>query len=266
MTSIWCCYCDKLTMYSTVGETDESIAEQFKKDYSEQFYILVRMHLSFLLDLNTSDAEYFSEKGKLKKLNIAHFGKKSKMKNIADKFPLTQTMINQVYQLIEFLKIEDNIKTEGIFRKTGSIERQQELKSLLNQGLKLELDNGIYSVHDCASVLKSFLAELPEPLLTEAHFPFYCQITESCGIATHSTQPNKLLEALQLLSLLLPLENKALFKDIVELLHFTASYESSNRMGLDSLAKIFTPHLLFPRKMAPESLLKESQSLFGIVR
>lgn len=109
--------------------------------------------------------------------------------------PLTQEGICQVYQLIEFLKKEQSmfknkvftklltyyisfvdIKSEGIFRRTGSLERQQELKNLLSQGITLQLEGGAYSVHDCASVLKSFLADLPEPLLTEAHFPAYCQI------------------------------------------------------------------------------------------
>lgn len=69
-----------------------------------------------------------------------------------------------------------DITVEGIFRRTGSLSRQQELRSFLNQGVTLNLDNGRYSVHDCASVLKGFLSELPEPLLTEAHYPAYCQI------------------------------------------------------------------------------------------
>lgn len=54
--------------------------------------------------------------------------------------------------------------------------RQQELKLLLTQGRMLNLEEGQYSVHDVASVLKSFLAELPEPVLTEAYYPAYCQI------------------------------------------------------------------------------------------
>lgn len=65
---------------------------------------------------------------------------------------------------------------EGIFRRTGSLERQQDLRNALSQGITLQLEGGLYSVHDCASVLKGFLAELPDPLLTEAHYPAYCQI------------------------------------------------------------------------------------------
>lgn len=158
-----------------------------------------------------------------------------------------------------------DLKNEGIFRRSGSFERQQDLKNLLNKGQALHLENSTFSVHDCASVLKSFLAELPEPLLTNAHFPVYCQIADSCGITKQPTQEVKLLEALQLLFLLLPNENKILLKDILGLLNLTASYEEFNKMSSDNLAKLFTPHLLCPRKLPPEVLLKDSQILFRIV-
>jgi len=55
---------------------------------------------------------------------------------------------------------------EGIFRKTGSVARQHELKANVNQQLPLNLQE--YTAHDVASVMKSILADLPEPLLTEA--------------------------------------------------------------------------------------------------
>lgn len=36
-------------------ESDENIADRFKRDYNEQFHILVRMHLSFVLDVNAEE-------------------------------------------------------------------------------------------------------------------------------------------------------------------------------------------------------------------
>lgn len=118
-----------------------------------------------------------------------------------DGAPLTHEGICQVYQLIEFLRKESSkcnlnviyaklqnficavdICIEGVFRRTGSLNRQQELRNLLNQGAALNLENGQYSVHDCASVLKGFLADLPEPLLTEAAYPAYCQIASKLFI------------------------------------------------------------------------------------
>lgn len=69
-----------------------------------------------------------------------------------------------------------DIMQEGIFRRTGKLTRQQELKTAVSQGLSLNLNDGQFSVHDCASVLKGFLAELSEPLLTDLHYPAHCQI------------------------------------------------------------------------------------------
>lgn len=69
-----------------------------------------------------------------------------------------------------------DIIQEGIFRRTGKLTRQQDLKNALYQGIPLNLNDGRYSVHDCASVLKGFLADLQEPLLSDLHYPTHCQI------------------------------------------------------------------------------------------
>ncbi len=42
--------------------------------------------------------------------------------------------------------------------------------------LREELESGLYTAHDAANILKSFLGDLPEPLLTEKHYPAYCQV------------------------------------------------------------------------------------------
>lgn len=74
-----------------------------------------------------------------------------------------------------------DIKTEGLFRKTGNLARQRLLKEWLNTGSDLGLDQGTFSPHDCATVLKNFLGELPEPLLTEKYYNAYLQIAGKEG-------------------------------------------------------------------------------------
>lgn len=69
-----------------------------------------------------------------------------------------------------------DLKIEGIFRRSGKFSRQQDLKTLLAKGKGLDFSGNQFSVHDCASVLKNLLSELPEPLLTDAHHPAYCHI------------------------------------------------------------------------------------------
>jgi hypothetical protein len=84
----------------------------------------------------------------------------------------------------------------------------------------------------------------------------YFVVAEMCGGTSGSSdQPGgqngemRLLRALQLLLLLLPTENRVLLKDVLQLLHLTASHEGKNKMSADSLATLFTPHLLCPRKV-----------------
>lgn len=87
---------------------------------------------------------------------------------------VNKAVTNEISISLSFICTD--IVQEGLFRKSGSLSRQQELKNLLNSGGDLNLDYGTYSAHDCASVLKSFLADLPEPLLTEGHYPIHCRI------------------------------------------------------------------------------------------
>lgn len=109
---------------------------------------------------------------------------------------------------------------------------------------------------------------MPEPLLTEHFYAALCQIAElynSNQIECNQTKEARLLHSIQLLLLLLPLENRSLFHDIINMLNETAKYESSNKMSSESLATLFTPHLICPRKLSPESLHTTSQNMSGLI-
>ncbi|XP_025416774.1 rho GTPase-activating protein 19 isoform X2 [Sipha flava] len=246
---------------------DWKLANKLRIEDSEQFYTLVRMHLSFILESNIKEGDCsIEEKSKIKPIKWS-FMKKEKcpVKGVMDGAPITQEGICQVYQLIDFLSQEENVKQEGIFRRNGSINRQQELKALLNQGQTLDLYNCQFTVHDCATVLKSFLAEQPEPIMTEAFYPAYCQISEFCQKMEVNNNSQRLLRALQLLLLLLPFDNLVLLKDIIKLLHFTAQHSDKNRMPPENLATLFTGHLIVPRKLPAEELYQITQNLSHIV-
>lgn len=73
------------------------------------------------------------------------------------------------------------------------------------------------------------------------------------------------MSALQLLLLLLPPPNRIVLKHILNLLNKTASHEENNKMNCDTLATLFIPHLMCPRKLSPEALHVNSQNLSGLV-
>lgn len=58
----------------------------------------------------------------------------------------------------------------------GNSIRQQALRELLNSGADVDLDTGDYHPHDVATLLKAFLGELPEPLLTHRHYHAHLKI------------------------------------------------------------------------------------------
>lgn len=51
----------------------------------------------------------------------------------------------------------------------------------------------------------------------------------------------------------------------MNMLNETTKYESSNKMSSESLATLFTPHLICPRKLSPESLHSISQNMSGLI-
>ncbi|XP_058451434.1 serine-rich adhesin for platelets [Malaya genurostris] len=252
---------------------DQEIAHRLQNEHPEQFNTLVRMHLSFELDLNTDTENDPAVIEKMKNKKWKGFHKKAKScastkstSPEAVKTVLTKQNIRDVQQLIQFLIQDKNVTQEGIFRKTGSLSRQTELKNALVQGIPICLENGDFTAHDCASVLKSFLADLSEPLLTELYYSAYCQVAEFCHSKDCVTvREDRLLNAIQLLFLLLPKENSTLLQCIIDMLHTTIQHEAMNKMSADNLATLFTPHLICPRKLSPEGLHATAQQMCSII-
>jgi hypothetical protein len=61
-----------------------------------------------------------------------------------------------------------DLDEEGIFRKSGSLERIKQIQSLYDQGLPVAYDTNEFHVAAC--ILKAFFRELPESLLSETIF------------------------------------------------------------------------------------------------
>ncbi|XP_075975556.1 rho GTPase activating protein at 54D [Anticarsia gemmatalis] len=253
---------------------DLTLIERLRKENLEQFFTLVRMHLSFVVDINSDDVDCSTDKPKQFRWN---FHKKAKSSNTnssqinvnpvkctVEVNSITEDGILRVNELIDFLSKPDNVTQEGIFRRTGSLSRQQELKNLLLTGSNLGLDEGKFTVHDCASVLKGFLAELPQPLLMDQYYQTYCTLAAQYP-PNAETSEVKLLTALQLLLLLLTPSHRNFLQRLLRLLRLVADNEASNRMSPDTLATMFTPHLLCPRKLSPETFHADSIALSPVI-
>ncbi|XP_055936566.1 rho GTPase-activating protein 19-like [Argiope bruennichi] len=234
---------------------------KLQKFNPEKLVELCRMHLTFTLDLHDDEFSALIEKCDEKKKPRGYFSRFLKEKSITEVMPLNQETISHIYQIIEYLGREINICREGLFRKTGSLARQNELKTLLRIGENIDFNSGLYTVHDCASVLKSFLSELQEPLLSEAHYSAHCQIADMMKDNMLPSQKQNIFErqlkATKLLLLLLPVDNYCLLKYLLLLLNQIQNCQEQNKMTSENLATLFAPHIICPRKMTPE-MLKQS--------
>uniref|UniRef100_A0A6I8PFZ3 Rho GTPase-activating protein 19 n=1 Tax=Ornithorhynchus anatinus TaxID=9258 RepID=A0A6I8PFZ3_ORNAN len=175
---------------------------------------------------------------------------KRKDKGVVFGSPLTEEGIAQIYQLIEYL--HKNLRVEGLFRVPGNSVRQQALKDALNSGTDIDLESGEFHSNDVATLLKMFLGELPEPLLTHKHFHAHLKIADLMqfddkGNKTRTPDKERQIEALQLLFLILPPPNRNLLKLLLDLLYQTAKKQDKNKMSAHNLALMFAPHILWPK-------------------
>ncbi|XP_018528062.1 LOW QUALITY PROTEIN: rho GTPase-activating protein 19 [Lates calcarifer] len=260
--------------------------EKLRHESPDVFLELVLSNITRLIDLpGTEFSQLLGEEGPktptggnggfFRSFNFL----KRKDKGVVFGTPLTESCIAQIYQLIEYLS--KNLHVEGLFRVPGNSVRQQALKELLNSGADVDLASGDFHPNDVATLLKTFLGELPEPLLTHRHFHAHLKIADMTlfdeqGNKTAIPNKERQIEALQLLFLLLPQANRSLLKLLLDLLYHTAKQQDKNKMSAFNLALMFAPHVLWPRHMTAGDLkdnlkklnnsmaflIKHSQKLF----
>ena len=88
--------------------------------------------------------------------------------------------MDNILPLMHFLRQESNLTQEGLFRKYGNLNRQQALKDQLNAGKDITSgsEDNLFNAHDVANLLKTYLTELPEPILQERYYSAYCQVLD----------------------------------------------------------------------------------------
>jgi len=136
-----------------------------------------------------------------------------------------------------------SLDVEGIFRRSGSLVEVQKLRRRYNNGEQVNL-NEIRDPHVVCGVLKLFLRELPEPLLT---FELYSQFLElPVGQSSGDTPlaDDELSQQIAALLLKLPKPNLWLLRAICTFLLEVAQHSDRNRMTFTNLAVVFGPNLL----------------------
>ncbi|XP_077783636.1 rho GTPase-activating protein 6 isoform X1 [Podarcis muralis] len=152
------------------------------------------------------------------------------------------------------------LQTVGIFRVGSSKKRVRQLREEFDRGVDVMLDEE-HSIHDVAALLKEFLRDMPDPLLTrELYTPF---------INTLLLEPHEQLSTLQLLIYLLPPCNCDTLHRLLQFLATVASHAEDridqdsqdipgNKMTSLNLATIFGPNLLHKQKTTDKEFTVQS--------
>ncbi|XP_073792321.1 unconventional myosin-IXb isoform X15 [Danio rerio] len=130
----------------------------------------------------------------------------------------------------------NGLYTEGIYRKSGSANRMKELHQLLEAGPEnVCLED--YPIHAVTGLVKQWLRELPEPLMTFTHYNDFLYAIEL-------PEKQEQLQAIYRVLEQLPTANFNTLERLIFHLVRVAKEEKSNRMTPNSLAIVFAPCIL----------------------
>ncbi|XP_037991126.1 protein FAM13A isoform X8 [Motacilla alba alba] len=139
-----------------------------------------------------------------------------------------------VWNIVEYLT-QHGMTQEGLFRVNGSMKMVEQLRLQYERGEEVELvkDGDVYSA---ASLLKLFLRELPDGIITSALQPRFIQL--------YQDSRNDMQKESYLKELLkeLPDAHYCLLKYLCQFLIKVAEHHVENRMNLCNLATVFGPN------------------------
>ncbi|KAL5357418.1 hypothetical protein BJX96DRAFT_11855 [Aspergillus floccosus] len=136
-----------------------------------------------------------------------------------------------------------DMSVEGVFRKNGNIRRLKDLSELIDnkyEQVDLTKENPV----QIAALLKKFLREMPDPLLTfKLHRLFV--------VSQKIPDPEKQKRLLHLICCLLPKAHRDTMEVLFAFLNWTSSFshvdeESGSKMDIHNLATVMTPNILYP--------------------
>ncbi|XP_029424979.1 rho GTPase-activating protein 8 isoform X2 [Nannospalax galili] len=132
---------------------------------------------------------------------------------------------------------ENGLHTEGLFRRSANAQTVRQVQRLFDQGKPVSFaDYG--DMHLPAVILKTFLRELPQPLLT---FQAYEQILEITNVES-SLRVTRCRQIVQSL----PKHNYAVLRYLVGFLHVVSQESIFNKMNSSNLACVFGLNLIWP--------------------
>ncbi|KAL7378931.1 hypothetical protein ABVT39_020839 [Epinephelus coioides] len=133
--------------------------------------------------------------------------------------------------------LECGMQEEGLFRVAPSASKLKKLKASLDCGV-LDVQEYSSDPHAIAGALKSYLRELPEPLMTTELYDEWIQ-------ASNIQDMDKRLQALMAACEKLPTDNLNNFRYLIKFLAKLSDYQDANKMTPGNMAIVLGPNLLW---------------------
>lgn len=156
-----------------------------------------------------------------------------------------------VRRCIDFLRSENRLRTEGLFRLSGDVKQITVLKRML------DVDEDCphfqqFDTHVVAGILKAFLRELAEPVLTWILMPEWLACVE---INDQSLR----ISELQRIAFSLPHFNRETIRALTAFLKDVSDQCEYNKMTISNLAVVFGPCLL---PQSTDSSIEDANAVF----
>uniref|UniRef100_A0A8D0L6G6 Rho-GAP domain-containing protein n=1 Tax=Sphenodon punctatus TaxID=8508 RepID=A0A8D0L6G6_SPHPU len=139
-----------------------------------------------------------------------------------------------VRDIVEYLA-QHGLTQEGLFRVNGNLKMVEQLRLKYESGKEVDLAKD-GDVSSAASLLKLFLRELPEGVITSALHPRFIQLYQDSrnDVQRDSSLKELLTE--------LPGDHYCLLKYLCQFLRRVAEHHTENRMNVSNLATVFGPN------------------------
>eukprot|EP01125_Pyxidicula_operculata_P006594 TRINITY_DN2275_c0_g1_i3.p1 TRINITY_DN2275_c0_g1~~TRINITY_DN2275_c0_g1_i3.p1 ORF type:complete len:934 (-),score=292.68 TRINITY_DN2275_c0_g1_i3:894-3695(-) len=160
-------------------------------------------------------------------------------------------------QSIKYLE-EKALTTTGLFRVSPPKPALDAIRQKIDKGIPVDLDKEADEVHIVSGLIKLFLRELPQPLLT---FELYKEWMEVLDAPTVREQ----VENIKPIVAALPEANRILLERLTYLCTRILEYEADNKMTVENIAIVLCPSILYDKDPNPLTMVQDIQKANGIM-
>ncbi|KAG1652752.1 RalA-binding protein 1 [Nymphon striatum] len=156
-----------------------------------------------------------------------------------------------IRECVDYIEMH-GLSCEGIYRLSGVKSKVQQIKQQYNNGEKVYLYE--HEPHIVASVLKLFMRELPEPVLTD---DLNQEFEDASALKSNAVREEKL----QALISLLPNPNRLLLSWVFVHMQHVIAREPNNKMSLQNVAIVLSPTMQISHRVL-NALFNHANVLF----